>query len=360
MKVLYDSVVFSDQTFGGISHYFVRLMNSLPAAWDYRLSLLASENEYLSLLRRRCPHITLRHFPEHRKLYRLINGFADRRNAAAGGYDVFHATGFTPWYAGRIKSPVVITVHDMIYLDNYREGLLKKEVFDNVEKTIRGADHIIAISEHTRRALLGHFSGISPDKVTVVHHGVDIPSGTLLPLAGIPDNYILFVGHRGGYKNFDTFLEAFAMLAAKDSDIQLVCTGKSFSRGERERIAALGLDKRIHSRFIDAIDMDALYANARCFVFPSRKEGFGMPVLEAFAAGCPVVLSDTSCFPEVAGDGALYFSPDDPEDMACRISSVVYDDGFRDEMVKKGTAMLSRYSWEKTAARTAAVYESLL
>jgi len=360
MKVLYDSIVFSDQTFGGISHYFVELMNNLPAPWDYRLSLWASENEYLKLLDKPCRHIPLRHFPEHRKLYRAINARADRRNISKGGYDVFHTTGFTPRLLPMSKAPVVATVHDMIYLDNYRNGHLKREVFENVEKTILAADHIIAISRNTRRELLEHFPQISGERVSVVYHGVSLPEGELLPLPGMPDNYVLFVGQRGGYKNFSTFLRAFSILADEDKTLQLVCTGRSFGKGEREEICRLGLAGRVVSKFIDAFDMPALYANARCFVFPSKAEGFGMPILEAFASGCPVALSNASCLPEIAGEGGVYFNPDDPEEMAMKISGIIFDEKFRLFMIDRGREKLSEYSWTKTAALTAEVYNKVI
>lgn len=360
MRVLYDSIVFSDQTFGGISRYFVELMNNLPDRWKYDLSLLASENAYLSLLRNPQRHIGLKHFPEHRKLYKLINGYSDRSKLRRGNYDIFHTTGFTPYYLGMAKSPVVITVHDMIYLDNHRSGNLKKEVFENVERTILTADHIIAISRNSRRELLERFPAIPECRVSVVHHGVDIPPENPPKPAWLPERYILFVGQRGGYKNFDIFFEAFSRLAAKDDTLQLVCTGRPFSRSELEKIASHGLLGRVSSRFVKSEEMAAVYAAALCFVFPSKREGFGMPILEAFASRCPVILSDTSCFPEIAGEAGVYFNPDSIDEIEKKIASVIYDGHYRQEITARGMKALDNYSWQKTAAATAEVYDKVI
>lgn len=360
MNVLYDSIVFSDQTFGGISHYFVELMNNLPAPWSYDLSLLASENAYLPLLRHPKPHISLRHFPEHRKLYKLINGVADRQALRKGNYDIFHTTGFTPYYLGRVKAPTIITVHDMIYLDNYREGHLKKEVFDNVERTILSADHIIAISQNTRRELLEHFPQIPENRVSVVYHGVDISGDIVAGPEWLPKKYILFVGQRGGYKNFDIFFEAFSRLAAADSDLHLLCTGREFNRSELGKIAALGLSDRVICKFVKAEEMPGLYANAGCFAFPSKREGFGMPILEAFAENCPVVLSDASCFPEIAGNAGIYFDPNSIDEIEKKLYVATYDEPFRRKHIQLGREILKNYSWQKTAAQTAEVYKKVI
>ena len=360
MKVLYDSDVFSNQTFGGISRYFVELMNNLPQEWTPELSLWASENEYLSLLNHPKRYILLRHFPEHRKLYRAINGISDRRLLKKGDYDIFHTTGFNPYFIDRVRTPYVATVHDMIYLDNYRAGTLKKEIVDGIEKVIFNADRIIAISESTRRGLLEAYPQINPDRVDVVHHGFAPPCVDLSAPTWLPRNYLLFVGQRGDYKNFDNFFKAYTILARRDETLRLLCTGRPFNRGERDMIARSGLESRIDCRFVPTDQLDAVYAGARAFIFPSRKEGFGMPILESFAAGCPVILSDASCLPEVAGNAGVYFNPDSPEDIAEKIGKVIYDNNFRDTKIAEGRERLKSFSWEKCGRETAAVYNKTL
>lgn len=359
MRVLYDSHIFSEQTFGGISRYFVELMNHLPDDVSRRVSLTASENDYLPLLKNPPHTFSLRNVPEHRKLYYFINGFADRRALAKGDYDVFHPTGFDPYFINRVKSPVVVTVHDLIYHQGLNPGKHTQEIIENMRKTTLAADRIIAISNATKRAIL-QFYDIDESKIDVVHHGFTPAAGNYEPLKGCPERYILFVGHRGGYKNFDTLLDAFSILTQKDRHIQLLCTGRDFSKHEKERIAALSLSSRCHCRFFHAAELPALYANALCFIFPSRMEGFGMPVLEAFAAKCPVILSDIDCFTEIAGDAAIYFNPDNPDSLARKIQLVIDDEPLRNRKIEAGSKRLSLFSWQKTALETTYTYKKAI
>lgn len=355
MRILYDSHTFSEQTFGGISRYFVELMNHLPEGCEAVLPIYASENAYLPQLKNKPHTISLRHFPEHRKLYYFINGFADRRALGKGGYDVFHPTGYDPYFIPLVKSPVVVTVHDMIYHRGLNEGKHTPEIMRNMDRTILAADRIIAISETTKRDVI-RFYNIPEEKIDVVYHGFDPLAGNSDRLPYMPERYILFVGQRGGYKNFDILLEAFSMIASKERNLKVVATGRQFSSREKKRIAELGIADRCECRFIPTSDMNALYANAECFVFPSRMEGFGMPVLESFAAGAPSVLADTECFREIAGNGALFFNPDDAAQLADSIVRVISDKKLRETLRNAGKEELKRFSWDKTGLLTAETY----
>lgn len=133
-------------------------------------------------------------------------------------------------------------------------------------------------------------------------------------------------------------------------------TGRPFNGREQQRIRELGLAERCQCRFIPSEDMATVYTNAECFVFPSKMEGFGMPVLESFDARCPVILSDASCFPEVAGKGGIFFNPDDPDELSRKIAMTINDRDFRNAMVNAGEKELSRFSWKKTGRQTAETY----
>lgn len=355
MKVLYDSHTFSEQTFGGISRYFVELMNNLPAGWDYTLPLYASENSYLHLLNHPPRVVPLRHFPEHRKLYYFINDIADRRALKKSDYNIFHPTGFNPYFIGNVKAPVVVTIHDMIYHHGLNPGKHTPEIMENMRKTTLAADRIIAISEATKKSIL-QFYDIDESKIDVIHHGFNPKKGDNSHLPYCPDRYILFVGNRGGYKNFSTLLDAFSKAALFDKSLHLMCSGRPFCKHELKRINELGLSGKCHCRFIPTSEMNALYANAQCFIFPSRMEGFGMPILESFAAGCPVILSDTSCFPEIAGNGGIYFNPDNPDELADCIRKVIDDTCFKNDKIEAGKKELSRFSWRETGRKTAETY----
>ncbi|WP_300968667.1 glycosyltransferase family 1 protein [uncultured Duncaniella sp.] len=359
MNILYDSHTFSEQTFGGISRYFVELINHLPPECRPHIPLIASENEYLKLLEEKKSAISLRHFPEHRKLYYFINGFADRHALRTKSYDIFHPTGYDPYFIGKTKSPVVVTVHDMIYHEGLISGKHTSEIIENMRKTTLAADRIIAISDATKRAIL-RFYDIDESKIDVIHHGFTPVSGNTEKLGYCPERYLLFVGQRGGYKNFATLLKAFSKIAQKDKTLNLMCTGRAFSKAENNRIAELGLSGRCHHHFIPTEDMNALYANAECFIFPSKMEGFGMPILEAFAARCPAVISETSCFPEIAGDGGIYFNPENPDELAEKIMLTINNLCFRRKKIEDGERELKRFSWSKTGNETAETYSKVL
>lgn len=359
MNVLYDSHTFSEQTFGGISRYFVELINNLPYGYTPHLSLLASENAYLRHLSIKPSTISLKHFPEHRKLYYLINSIIDKHNLKRSSYDIFHPTGFDPYFTSRVKSPVVVTVHDMIYHHGLNPGKHTPEIMDNMRKTTMAADRVIAISETTKRSIL-QFYDIDETKIDVIHHGFNPVSDKNKRLPYFPERYILFVGHRGGYKNFKTLLDAFSIISQKDRSLYLMCTGKNFNKEEWEQINRLGLQSRCLCKFIPENDMNALYSNAECFVFPSKMEGFGMPILESFAAGCPAILSDSSCFPEIAGDAGIYFNPNDAEGLAVKIEQTVEDSMFRNEKIKAGKERVKLFSWKNTGIKTAETYKKAI
>lgn len=358
MNIFYDSTIFSRQTFGGISRYIVELINHLPDDVEPILGLRASDNIYLPSLKHPRRHVTLRGIPDHKHLARIINHRFDARIMKRGNYDVMHPTDYNTYLAGLNRKPYVVTVHDLILEKTHRPSQPRHRNMLVMEQCVKGADAIIAISEATKRDVMEIY-GIDERKITVVHHGYT-PASTIatspLPHLG---PYILYVGERNLYKNFATLLKAFAILAPRYPDLKLVCTGRPLTKDERMEIAAAGLTGRVVQQMFGTDQMHSLYANAECFVLPSLMEGFGMPILEAFAANCPVALSNTSCMPEIAGSGGAYFNPTEPEDMAASIERVLTDTAYRTELTSAAAQKLKEYSWEKTACQTANVYRTL-
>lgn len=357
MKVFYDSTIFSRQTIGGISRYFVDFVNNLPDTVTPVLGVRTSENMYLRELAccRRC--LSLRHVPDHRKLYKKINGFFDRRIMKRGEYDIIHPTDYNTVYQRYNDKPVVLTVHDLIH--KRLPGWFSTRAIDDIDNCIMHADALIAISNTTKNDMVEYY-GIDESRITVIYHGYTPVSQFGKGAAPVDGRYVLFVGKRGGYKNFDTLLKAFAIVAERDRDLSLVCTGRPFTADERRTINAAGLASLVKQHMFSTTQLGALYAGAECFVFPSKLEGFGMPILEAFSAGTPAALSDASCLPEIAGDAALYFNPDDPADIAASIMRIIENPEERTRLTAAGKRRLSDFSWKKTAEMTAEVYASVL
>lgn len=357
MTVLYDSLIFSRQMFGGISQYIVQLIRHLPPELTWRLPLIASDNHYLRQLPRRLHPLPLRHMPERSKLTHSVNRLSDVWNLRRGKYDVVHSTDYNPYYLRYTRRPVVVTVHDMIHEMETGGRVTPPRIRKMVKDAIMGADRLIAISRSTRDDLVRLY-GIDEGRIDVVHHGVEPlpPDADLSRRSWMPQRYLLFVGQRGDFKNFDGMLNAFSLLLPRYGDLQLVATGRPFSGDEQQRIAQLGLTGRVHALFADSADMPALYANAEAFIFPSYYEGFGLPILEAFAAGCPVALSNASCFPEIAGEGALYFDPADADEIAAMASRLLDDRQLADSLRQAARERARLFSWERTARLTCETY----
>lgn len=362
MKILYDHQIFTWQRIGGISRYFVELMNNLPPEFASKQSALFTDNVYLSESSKFNNGISLfpgKSFRGKRRAYTLVNKSNTFRLLSTSGVDIFHPTYYDPYFLQRNKKPYVITVYDMIhekFADMFDANDPTREY---KKKTVLNADKVIAISNQTKQDLIELY-GMDEEKIQVVYLGHSVDINAVSEVKGLPSNYVLYVGARGGYKNFGTFLKAFAMLAHDNPDLSLVCTGGSFTAEEQAQITSLHLSERVFRFFVSDSQLTYLYRKARCFIFPSLYEGFGIPILEAFAAGCPIALSNTSCFPEIAREGGIYFDPYKVDSMVHALSVLLNDDVCRDEQIARGYEVLKQYSWKKMAEETADIYRSLL
>ena len=221
------------------------------------------------------------------------------------------------------------------------------------------ADHVICVSEQTRKDLID-ILGVSAGKTSVVHLGFALTNGPRPAEKRPPleQPYVLFVGSRGGYKNFSQLLLAYAASPALHEQVRLVCFGGgAFRPEELDAIAKTGLDP---SKVIQMAGGDDVLANcyrhARAFIYPSRYEGFGIPPLEAMSFDCPVACSNVSSIPEVVGDAAEMFDPDSVDAMARAVERVVNDDDRRRSLIALGRERLKKFSWAACAKETLNVY----
>jgi glycosyltransferase involved in cell wall biosynthesis len=258
-----------------------------------------------------------------------------------------------PRYHGRS----VVTVHDlsferMPWLMGRRDRLLFQRF---VPASARRADRVLAVSEHTKRDLAEHY-GIPEDKIVVTPNGVD---PVFHPNGDAPERppYVLFVGGIQPRKDPLAAIEALALL---DGDLGLVVVGAEKRGGDevRRTVSRLGLEQRVDlAGHVDHEELAGLYRGAACLVFPSRYEGFGLPVLEAMASGTPVVAAAVGAVPEVAGDAAILVEPGEPEAIAEGIRHALDE---RERLVEAGLKRAAQFSWTETARRTLAVYRELL
>ncbi len=360
-KILYDNQMFTFQRFGGVTRYFADLIYNLPAdEFVSELPMKYCENHYVTQ--------TYGHkyknfsFPGNyrvrRRLYALANDSMSRHAIKHGEYDIFHPTYYNPYFIDTIKrrrKPLVLTIHDMTFERYPQEVLIYDRTIAHKKRLIAEADHIIAVSENTKRDIV-ELLGTDPSKITVVYHGYR-PISDVAPQ--LFDNYVLYVGERKGYKNFMPWLSAILPILYGNPTLKIVCTGSPFTTAEQKLFTEWNItDRMIHISANDA-QMASLYRHALCFVFPSHYEGFGIPILEAFNGGCPVCLSNASCFPEVAGDAAIYFNPGDAQSMHDTMKELLASSNLRDELRQKGAARSKEYSLERMVEQTCNVYRKL-
>lgn len=377
------------QRFGGISRYFVELMRNFDAdsqvKWD--MAITYSDNEYLQVLPRFEGRLVSRVKPDaayrqflggmqfrgkhylyslKKKLNRDLSPEDEARTnkeqsiklLREGDFDIFHPTYYDDYFLEHLGGkPYVLSVYDLIHQIFPEIGMYER--LDKNHRLLNGAQKILAISESTKADLVNLFN-IPEEKVEVTLLGNSMEPSQLSVsekfAQALPANYLLHIGGRSGYKNFLFFIQIFASLANTYSDLQVVCTGAAFDESELYLFNKLGVANRIHHIYVTDEELTYLYKNATAFVFPSMYEGFGLPVLEAFSCGCPVIMSNTSSLAEIGGSSAVYFEPKNPASMKSAISSVLSNTSFREEKVQQGYRQLEKFSWSDTAEKTKLVY----
>ncbi|MEG1544562.1 MAG: glycosyltransferase family 1 protein [Tannerellaceae bacterium] len=358
LSVLYDSQTFEIQRYGGISRYFYEIIKRMSNC-DKEVSLLFSHNQYIKK-KDICLYYSFVPFSVF-KLFKGAFRFLNRRKtikALLAKRCLFHPTYYDAYYLSVLgDSPLVLTVHDMIHEKFPCYFSLKDKTAKNKALLISKADRIIAVSHWTKRDLV-ELLHVNPDKIDVIHHGINPLKSTYAGLS-LPKSYLLYVGERQKYKNYSRLLHVFVRLQAEQPELRLICTGKPFKKEELEELKELGLSDCVS--YVNATDneLGQLYRDARLFVYPSLYEGFGIPILEAYSQECPVVLSNTSCFPEVAGDAGEYFNPESEDEMAAAIRRVLTDDERRLELIRLGNIRVKQFSWDETARKTEDTYQKI-
>lgn len=367
MRIAFDHQIFCSQSYGGISRYFARLAEQLAATrHEVRIFAPLHQNRYA----RELPAGIVKgcglpgYPPRSTFLFVPMNRVLARRGIARWAPDIVHETYYSSRASGPAKSPTIVTVYDMIH-ERFRENFLPGDRTSEIKKAaVDRADHVICISQSTRRDLIELFE-VPEEKVSYVHLGFERfppPDGlrTRGPSPGRP--YLLFVGGRFGYKNFALFLRSVAASQNLMRDFDIVAFGGGgFSSAHRALIRKLGFrDSQIRRVGGGDSILGLCYREARAFVYPSLYEGFGLPPLEAMAHDCPVISSNTSSMPEVIGDAGEYFDPNSIEDMGRAIASVVYSDDRVLQLKARGRERLKHFSWRRCGEETLAIYEALI
>ncbi len=266
------------------------------------------------------------------------------------------------------KGKHVTTIHDLILLNTYNSDknwlifrvkqLIGRFVFKRIAFT---NEHIIVPTEYVKKAYID-FSGIPEEKVSVTYESADISVDTLKPYKHTFKNFILYVGQQSDYKNIRRLGEAHQQLLKKHPNLGLILVGKKTAAHLKNEayFTKKGYKNILFTGFISNAELGWLYTKCTAYVFPSLMEGFGLPALEAMAYGAPVASSNATCLPEVCGDAARYFDPNNTDDMAHAINDILVDKKMRDSLIKRGSQQIKKYSWKRMAQQTYAVYMEAL
>lgn len=358
VRVAFDEQIFALQRYGGISRLFYELIREFhesPLLGVDSLPLSAPViNEYvlsdpsicksLKVWRATSPYPTLARY--------LLR--APRTESA----DIVHNTFYLPRLRmDHRRVPSVVTLYDLIpeILPRTRRRL---DFLTRKEQMLRKAKHIICISESTERDLRRVYPHIEAP-TTIAYPGVSerFRNAASAP-TGAPESFVLHVGNRGSYKDGDLLARAFSAIHEDFPDTQLLFVGGgAFNGWERSLHAELGISRKVHHLALSDTDMPGIYQRALVTVYPSRYEGFGLPVVEAMAAGSPVILSSTSSLPEVGGSAARYFPAGSAESLAQRLIAVLSDEDERRRMSAAGRERSLQFSWKNYATSTSHAYK---
>lgn len=356
MRVRFDEQIFVVQKYGGISRMFASLAREFTRTADLGVEV---ETFYLPIVNR--------YILDDAVLSRSLNARpANSWQMALTRYlahrpprvkvDVEHSTFYLPHGRprGRARKSVV-TVHDLIpeLLPDTRRRL---DFLTVKKRYVTEADHVVCVSEATRQDLIRLYPEVA-DRTEVIHHGVDEQfTPTRDPRSSLARPYLLFVGNRGQYKDGMLALNAFVSVAQTHPDLDLVLVGGGPLTKLETASLPIALRSRVRQKFVPDAQMPSVYSCAQALVFPSRFEGFGMPVLEAMACGTPVIAAHASSLPEVGGEACLYFTPGHTDELISAIDAVLSSSTLRKDLSEKGLARASNFTWTKSAERYAEIY----
>ena len=367
MNIFFDYKIFTLQVFGGISRYIIELSRSLNKksvnnqilSPIYLNQLLHEKKNELNV-----KGIFLKKFPKYtNKIINFITKNYTNYYLSSFKSEIVHFTYFCEkFYLSRKNKKnhrTFLTVYDLIhekFSQYYKSSFIidKKSYLENV-------NHIICISQNTKKDLINYYE-IPEEKISVVYLGVDhkiFNSNLENSMNFQHDNkpYILYVGERKRYKNFERFIKAYSHSSKLNNNFDIICFGgENVSFSEKNLLINLKLSNKVKYMFGNDKLLLSLYKSARLYVCPSLYEGFGLTIIEAMAANCPVACSIGSSIDEISKDNAVKFDPNSIDSIIFEIEKVIFDDSKLDFFRKKGNKYSKEFTWDKCAENTLAVY----
>ncbi|HWD98668.1 MAG TPA: glycosyltransferase family 1 protein [Bryobacteraceae bacterium] len=340
MRIALDATYSLDKALSGVGVYSRELLHGLAQAfpatqfdWFYR-----SRRYWKSRRLPSPPNVT-------RRL--LSDGWGDR------GAPLFH--GLNQRLPRRRFSKQIATFHDLFVLSgDYSTREFRERFARQAREAAAGADLIIAVSRFTA-SQVEDLLGVPASRIRVAHHGVTPRAIPRLPR----EKMVLCVGAIQRRKNQATLVRAFRALPSDWTLVLAGSQGYDASAALREVANSACVDRIVITGYIGDGELAELYARARLFAFPSLDEGFGMPVLEAMAAGVPVVAGNRSALPEVCGESAILVDPENEEQLAAAMNRIVSDEGTAERLIDAGVRWANGFPWSAAVEKTAAIYREL-
>ena len=367
MKIVFDHQIFGWQSYGGVSRYIYELAQCLATSCRQDVTVVVPlyVNQYLRQAPKSLKVLGLPIKPIRRtgRILRTINWAMAWPIIRYLQPDIVHETYYSASRIAPKSAKVVLTVYDMIH-ERFSDQF---STFDSTIKekaiAVARADHIICISKQTRQDLI-KLLGVNPAKTSVVYLGFSLTSKpvSLQKVGSLTRPFLLYVGGRAGYKNFEGLIRAYSESTKLKNDFDLICFGGgTFTSKEISLFQQLNLatDTVCQVSGSDTV-LAGYYQAAIAFVYPSLYEGFGIPPLEAMSFNCPVVCSNVSSIPEVVGNAGLMFDPNDTQSIKLAIEQVVGDSALREVLIARGQERIKQFSWERCAQETLDVYRKVL
>ena len=368
LRVLIDARMLIGR-FSGVARVVTRLVDELTRCPRLRVVALCGDQPYPPWIERRDMELVITDFRRRDRVATRRAIWEERRLPAIirrAGVDLFHATWNTgiPW---RCPVPSVLTIHDLIPWSDagggYR-GLLQRYTYRHAMRaSLRRAARITVVSDVVRRQMVS-LLGVAPDRMTVVHNGVDAAPYRSPAPDPLSPGYVLYIGGHEPRKNVEAILEALMQYWQRfDPRLELRLTGDPQALSPQAAACFRRLPPQAPIRFLGTLadhELSRQYASARALLLLSREEGFGLPALEAMAWGCPAIVANRTSLPEIVGDAGVLVEADDPVGVATALHQVISSPANRAQLIRRGTERARSFTWARAAAEYVRAYESAL
>jgi len=372
LEIVVDGIIYQSQAQGGISRLFNEILPRMCDIDDSLNVILFTQGKLRQALPKHqriiycsvpCLECWLRPKRVWKPVVPTVRQLMRQICIGRGVGKIWHSTYYT--MPERWDGYSIVTVHDMIFerFPDFYDRLSANRFREKKRCCIQEADAVICVSETTRQDV-HHFYGLDSDSIYVVPHAysdVFRQLGQGKGRLGMPTTqpFLLYVGARNRYKNFDAMIQAYSVWSRRKDVALVLVGGRPWSADEEQRLAELGIQDRTHILAdVDDETLCQLYNQALGFVYPSLYEGFGIPLLEAMACGCSVIASRIPSTIEVAGECPIYFDATEVDDLV-NAFDIALSEGRNSGRVQAGLERVRFYSWDRTAAQTLKVYRTV-